>query len=83
MAGVPFYLELGGQVRRELCVYCGVSPIQSPFCIYCVHIQCSQGCLRGVLVLCLGGVGPRVVPSALLFLLLVTVLWEYNRSQTW
>ena len=83
MAGVLFYLELGGQVRREFCVDCGVSPLQSPFCIYRVHIQCSQGCLRGVLVLCLGVVGPRVVPSALLFLLLVTVLWVYNRSQTW
>lgn len=39
-----------GQVRREeLCVYWGVPPIQSSFCIYHVHIQGGQGCLRSVL----------------------------------
>lgn len=51
MAGVPFYLGTGrGQVRREEpAVYWGVSPTHFPFCIYQARVQCSQGCLRGIL----------------------------------
>lgn len=47
--------------------------LQSPFRVYPVHARCSQGCPRGVLVPCLGVLGPGFVPSAL-FLLPVAVL---------
>lgn len=55
-------------------MYCGVSPIQSLF----VFTACIFSVVRDVgevfWVLCLGVVGPSVVPLALLFLLPVIVL---------